>query len=159
MSEPSPRLVEARDMELATTQARVVDCETGVSQSAKVVKSRRATAAFLNVPVGKTTGEQYLSARSSGLLVLLLAPGVLAALIGDAAARLAGRLAGGLALAAAALDGALAEVTGLDGGDMLNGSILQEKIFFLFITYFPPQVKQSGQGLCAGSEFGHSVAE
>ena len=35
MSEPSPRLVEARDMELATTQARVLDCETGVSQSTK----------------------------------------------------------------------------------------------------------------------------
>ena len=40
---------------------------------------------------------------------------VLALLVGDAAAGLAGRLAGGLALAAAAVLGALAQVLGLQG--------------------------------------------
>ena len=39
----------------------------------------------------------------------------LAGLVGDAAAGLAGALAGGLAFAAAALDGALAEVAGFEG--------------------------------------------
>ena len=50
--------------------------------------------------------ELWLCDKRSGLLVL-------AGLVGDAAAGLAGALAGGLALAAAALDCALAEVAGL----------------------------------------------
>ena len=49
---------------------------------------------------------------------------VLALLVGDAAAGLAGRLAGGLALAAAAVLGALAQIAGLDGLNMLHGSFL-----------------------------------
>ena len=48
---------------------------------------------------------------------------VLALLVGDAAAGLAGRLAGGLALAAAAVLGALAQIAGLDGLNMLHGKI------------------------------------
>ena len=49
---------------------------------------------------------------------------VLASLVGDAAAGLASRLAGSLALAAAALLSALAKITGLDGLDMLHCSLL-----------------------------------
>ena len=49
---------------------------------------------------------------------------VLALLVGDAAAGLAGRLAGSLALAAAAVLGALAQIAGLDGLNMLHGSFL-----------------------------------
>ena len=49
---------------------------------------------------------------------------VLALLVGDAAACLAGGLAGGLAFAAAAILGALAQVPGLKGLDMFHGSIL-----------------------------------
>ena len=52
--------------------------------------------------------ELLLCDKRSGLLVL-------AGLVGDAAAGLAGALAGGLAFAAAALDGALAEVAGFEG--------------------------------------------
>ena len=57
---------------------------------------------------------------------------VLALLVGDAAAGLAGRLAGGLALAAAAVLGALAQIAGLDGLDMLHGKIPPSS-FILFI--------------------------
>ena len=39
----------------------------------------------------------------------------------NTAAGLAGRLAGGLALAAAAVLGAVAQIAGLDGLDMLHG--------------------------------------
>ena len=46
---------------------------------------------------------------------------VLAVLVGDAAAGLAGGLARGLALAAAAVLGALAEIAGLEGGDLDHG--------------------------------------
>ena len=52
--------------------------------------------------------ELWLCDKRSGLLVL-------AGLVGDAAAGLAGALAGGLALAAAAVLGAGAEITGLEG--------------------------------------------
>ena len=45
---------------------------------------------------------------------------VLALLICDTAARLASRLAGSLAFAAAAVLGALAQIAGLDGLDMLH---------------------------------------
>ena len=57
---------------------------------------------------------------------------VLALLVGDAAAGLAGRLAGGLALAAAAVLGALAQIAGLDGLNMLHGKI-PPGLFILFI--------------------------
>ena len=50
---------------------------------------------------------------------------VLTLLVGDAAAGLAGGLAGGLALAAAAVLGALAQVPGLDGLDVLHRYSLQ----------------------------------
>ena len=56
-------------------------------------------------------------------LVLSLLLLVLALLIGDAAAGLAGRLARGLALAAAALLGALAQVAGLDGLNSLHDCV------------------------------------
>lgn len=56
--------------------------------------------------------------RIKELLGLL---GVLALLVGDAAAGLASGLAGSLALAAAALLGALAQIAGLDGLDMTHG--------------------------------------
>ena len=45
----------------------------------------------------------------------------LAVLVGNAAAGLAGGLARGLALAAAAVLGALAELAGLEGGDLDHG--------------------------------------
>ena len=51
------------------------------------------------------------------LLALL---GVLALLVCNAAAGLAGRLAGSLAFAAAAVLGAVAQVTGFDGLDMFH---------------------------------------
>ena len=56
-------------------------------------------------------------------LVLSLLLLVLALLIGDAAAGLAGRLARGLALAAAALLGALAQVAALDGLNSLHDRV------------------------------------
>ena len=51
------------------------------------------------------------------LLALL---GALALLVCNAAAGLASRLAGGLALTAAALDSAVAQVAGLDGLDVFH---------------------------------------
>ena len=48
---------------------------------------------------------------------------VLASLVGDATAGLAGGLAGSLALAAATVLGAVAQVTGLNGHDMFHGRI------------------------------------
>lgn len=48
---------------------------------------------------------------------------ILALLVGHAAAGLAGRLAGGLAFAAAAVPCALTEVAGLDGLDSFHGFI------------------------------------
>ena len=60
-----------------------------------------------------------ITAAFWGLQLLALLD-ALALLVGDAAAGLAGRLAGGLALAAAAVLGAVAQVAGLDGLDMLH---------------------------------------
>ena len=54
-------------------------------------------------------------------LQLLALLGALALLVCDAAAGLAGGLARGLALAAATVLGAVAQVLGLDGLDMLHG--------------------------------------
>ena len=54
----------------------------------------------------------------------LLLIGVLALLVGDAAAGLASGLAGSLALAAAAVLGALAQVTGLKSLDSFHDSYL-----------------------------------
>ena len=53
-------------------------------------------------------------------LRLLALCGVLALLIGNAAAGLASGLARGLALAAAAVLSAVAQIAGLDGHDMLH---------------------------------------
>ena len=61
------------------------------------------------------------------LLAFLL--GVFALLIGDAAAGLASGLAGSLALAAAAVLGAVAQITGFDGLNMLHGDNLH-KIYY-----------------------------
>ena len=55
------------------------------------------------------------------LLAFLIA---FALLVCDAAAGLAGRLAGGLALAAAAVLGAVAEVAGFQSLDMLHNGLL-----------------------------------
>jgi hypothetical protein len=66
--------------------------------------------------------------------LLLFTPAVLAALVGDAAARLAGGLAGGLALAAAALGSAFTEVARFDGGDMFHRSKPPSSIFSLLYT-------------------------
>jgi hypothetical protein len=60
--------------------------------------------------------------RNGGILHLRLL--ALALLIGDTAAGLASRLAGSLALAAAAVLSALAQVAGLDGLDMFHDSNL-----------------------------------
>ena len=51
---------------------------------------------------------------------------VLAGLVGNTTAGLACALAGGLALAAAAVDGALCHVTGIQSHDMLHDKILSE---------------------------------
>jgi hypothetical protein len=59
---------------------------------------------------------------------------VLAGLVGNAAAGLASRLAGSLALAAAAADSAVAQVTGLDGLNMFHNGNLH-KIVRLILTY------------------------
>jgi len=58
---------------------------------------------------------------------------VLALLIGNAAAGFAGRLARGLALAAAAVLGALAQVAGLNGLNMLHGRLL---LMFILFSHF-----------------------
>ena len=55
---------------------------------------------------------------------------VFAGLIGNTAAGLAGRLAGSLALAAAALLGALAKVTSLDGIDVLH-DVMSSQVIIL----------------------------
>ena len=68
---------------------------------------------------------------SGGILVQLLAfLGALALLVGNAAAGLAGGLAGGLAFAAAAVLGAVTQVTGLDGLNVLHGFHLPYAEFF-----------------------------
>ena len=53
---------------------------------------------------------------------------VLALLVGDAAAGLASGLAGSLALTAATVLSALAQVTGLNGLNMFHGSYLHKKV-------------------------------
>ena len=66
------------------------------------------------------------------LLALL---GALALLIGNAAAGLASRLAGSLALAASAVLCALAKVLGLNSLDMLHFDSLQKLFYSQIITY------------------------
>ena len=62
------------------------------------------------------------------LLALLSA---LALLVCDTAAGLAGRLAGSLALTAAAVLGALTQVTGLNGLDVLHGFTFHLKFLLI----------------------------
>ena len=52
---------------------------------------------------------------------------ILALLVGHAAAGFAGRLAGGLALAATAVLGALAQVAGLDGMNSFHDDLSRNK--------------------------------
>ena len=83
------------------------------------------------------SGAQYLFIKNAAtrrhfyfeneLLVLLALLGALALLVRDAAAGLASRLAGSLALAAATLLCALAQVAGLNGLDMLHDGITSVK--------------------------------
>ena len=58
----------------------------------------------------------------------LLLFGVLALLVGNAAAGLAGRLAGSLAFAATAVLSAVAQITGLDGLDMFHSKNLHKNV-------------------------------
>ena len=58
---------------------------------------------------------------------LLALFGAFALLVGDAAAGLAGRLAGSLAFAAAAVLCAFAQVTGFDGQNVFHGSTSGKK--------------------------------
>ena len=67
----------------------------------------------------------------------------LALLIGDTAAGLAGRLAGSLALAAATVLCALAQIAGLNGLDMLHDSNLHRN--FLMKDYHKPRPKSTQQ--------------
>ena len=69
----------------------------------------------------KRIGHKKCRPKAAGFFELL----VLALLIGHAAAGLAGGLARGLALAAAAVLGALAHVAGLKGLDSLHNRYLQ----------------------------------
>ena len=76
---------------------------------------------------------------SGGILVQLLAfLGALALLVGNAAAGLAGGLAGGLAFAAAAVLGAVTQVTGLDGLNVLHGFHLPYAEFYPSTLPYPP---------------------
>ena len=74
----------------------------------------------------------------------LLALSVLALLIGDTAAGLAGGLAGSLALAATAILRTLAQIAGLNGLDMLHNSNLHIKLL-INVTIFPPQSQHAGK--------------
>ena len=65
------------------------------------------------------------------LLALL---GALALLVCNAAAGLASRLAGGLALTAAAVLSAVAQVAGLDGLDMFHGITFHFEIYAISLT-------------------------
>ena len=65
------------------------------------------------------------------LLALL---GALALLVCNAAAGLASRLAGGLALAAAAVLSAVAQVAGLDGLDMFHGFTFHFEIYAIILA-------------------------
>jgi hypothetical protein len=80
--------------------------------------------------------------------------GVLALLVGNTAAGLAGRLARGLALAAAAIGSAVTEIAGLQGDDMFHFVVLQ-KVFFRFLFFIPriaPQVKICASFFAEGEE-------
>ena len=80
------------------------------------------------------------------LLACLL---VFALLVSNAAAGLASRLAGGLALAAAAVLGALAQIPGLQGLDMSHGFLLHLLLIFGFrIPRNPAKVKTEGKTNC-----------
>ena len=103
---------------------------------------------------------------SGGILVQLLAfLGALALLVGNAAAGLAGGLAGGLAFAAAAVLGAVTQVTGLDGLDVFHGSHLPNQIssrslyhnpggvsiiFFTFFTFLTDGRRVTADHACTG---------
>ena len=69
---------------------------------------------------------------------LLAFLGTLALLVGNAAAGLAGGLAGGLAFAAAAVLGAVTQVTGLDGLNVLHGFHLPYAEFYPSTLPYPP---------------------
>ena len=56
-------------------------------------------------------------------------------LIGNAAAGLAGRLAGGLAFAASTLFGALAKITGIQSLNMLHDDFLRPQISMGILSY------------------------
>ena len=71
----------------------------------------------------KNTGVSHFMRHLSGLLFACLGALVFALLVGNAAARLARGLAGGLAFAAAAAFRALAEIAGLYGSDVFHGSV------------------------------------
>ena len=71
----------------------------------------------------------------SKLLALLALLGALALLVRDTAAGLASGLAGSLALAAAALLCALAQIAGLDGLDVLHDGYLHKNSTAYYNTY------------------------
>ena len=75
------------------------------------------------------------------LFVVLL----FASLIGNAAGSLAGRLARGLALAAAAVLGALAEIAGSNGLNMLHCSFSSMNILFSIIGQLSAFVKKKSR--------------
>ena len=75
---------------------------------------------------------------------LLAFLGALALLICDAAAGLAGRLAGSLAFAATAILRAITQIAGLDGLDMLHGYNLHKNVRFNVII-FPGQCQHAGE--------------
>jgi hypothetical protein len=68
---------------------------------------------------------------------------IFALLVRNTAARLASGLAGSLALAAAALFRALAEIAGVDRFDMRHGTILHNSILNLILTERAPFVNRS----------------
>ena len=76
-------------------------------------------------------GISYFECKLLALLALL---GALALLVSDTAAGLASRLAGSLALAAAALLCALAKVTGLNGLDVLHDGYLHKNSTVYYST-------------------------
>ena len=84
------------------------------------------------------------------LLALLSA---LALLVCNAAAGLASRLAGGLALTTTAVLSAVAQVASLDGLDMFHGKNLH-KVFAQMVAYFPDKVNRK-----EGKETGFFVVE
>ena len=101
------------------------------------------------------SGAQYLLIKNAAtrrhfygekqLLVLLALLGALALLVSDAAAGLASRLAGSLALAAATLLCALAQVAGLNGLDMLHDGITSVKNTVCIIAQIGPFVNTFGE--------------